>query len=1137
MTVEQLNVVISAKTDPIQQKLKQLDKSLGKLEKTTETTTKKMTKSFNKSAFSVNKMKLALIGIGIVAAKAGKAVFSMGADAATVDNQVVALSRTMGNSSGDFVKWAQDIAVDFGISERAAISFGGQFSSIIARTEKNGKAVSDLTQEYLKMGAVIAANTHFEIDDVMGRIRSGLSGRNEAIEDLGIEVKPSVIKGTDAYAAAVIRGGVAWEHMTDAQQASVRAQAILEQAQKRYGTELQGLAGKLAVLKASVENMKLAWGRAFAPIVQFVIPVIQKLVGWLTTAAVYVRAFLGLFFKVSDAAEDADKKTKDFAKSAGGASGAMGDAATGAGAISSGLDKANKAAKKLQRTLFGFDVIHNVAEPEDSSASGGGVGGVGGFEGPDFGDLEPDTGGVDKLFEKIEELQKKMKEFWARVTGLFEQYKVPILTVIGGIAGALAAIGFLALIGKIQQVISFVKGAIGIFTLWTSELGFFGGILDLLAMAFGTISLPVVAFVAVVALVSAALVQLWNTNEGFRNKMIEAWEAIKETIMVAWNDYIKPVFNAIADVVMMIIDRAIMPLWNSWVKLVEYISIAMADLIMAIQPVFQMIFSWLGKILPPIIKTLGEIFSLVFGVISAVVGKAFEVIGAVIAWGIDLLTGLINFLTAIFTGDWEGAWNAVLGIVDNTKKMIQRIWNAIKEFFSDVLGMIKNTIVNVWTNIGEYLGHAMNLIKNVFGVAWEAIKWVISTVLDGIAALIKFVWEGIKAFFVGYFNALMAFYTMIWNGIKVVIEVAMKAIQVVIETIWNIIKAVITTVINAIKTVITTVWETIKVAIQTVLNVIKTIITTIWEWIKAYFVRLFEVYKAMFTTIFNVIKTIIETVMNSIKTIIETIWNVVKTVFSTGLDFIKTIFTAGFNAVKLVVSTVMNSVKTTITTVMDTVKGVFQGLTNFIKGVFTGDWSKAWDGVISIFRNLFGLVPKIFKTAWDTVMKLFSGGGKIFKGFAESVADIFKKLVNSLIKGINTVIGAPFKALNKSFDKFRKISILGAKPFNWLPSIGIPAIPQFAQGGFPEDGLFHANSRELVGKFSNGKTAVANNDQIISGVSTGVANAVRGVLGEGMKSDQPINLTVQIGSETIAKEVIDAVDNYTLKTGQTFKTI
>lgn len=48
----------------------------------------------------------------------------------------------------------------------------------------------------------------------------------------------------------------------------------------------------------------------------------------------------------------------------------------------------------------------------------------------------------------------------------------------------------------------------------------------------------------------------------------------------------------------------------------------------------------------------------------------------------------------------------------------------------------------------------------------------------------------------------------------------------------------------------------------------------------------------------------------------------------------------------------------------------------------------------------------------------------------------------------------------------------------------------YATGGFPEDGLFFANHSELVGKFSNGKTAVANNEQIVEGIKRGVSEAM-----------------------------------------------
>ena len=48
----------------------------------------------------------------------------------------------------------------------------------------------------------------------------------------------------------------------------------------------------------------------------------------------------------------------------------------------------------------------------------------------------------------------------------------------------------------------------------------------------------------------------------------------------------------------------------------------------------------------------------------------------------------------------------------------------------------------------------------------------------------------------------------------------------------------------------------------------------------------------------------------------------------------------------------------------------------------------------------------------------------------------------------------------------------------------------YATGGFVEEGPFYANRGEIIGKFSNGRTAVANNEQIVEGIKRGVYEAV-----------------------------------------------
>lgn len=85
-------------------------------------------------------------------------------------------------------------------------------------------------------------------------------------------------------------------------------------------------------------------------------------------------------------------------------------------------------------------------------------------------------------------------------------------------------------------------------------------------------------------------------------------------------------------------------------------------------------------------------------------------------------------------------------------------------------------------------------------------------------------------------------------------------------------------------------------------------------------------------------------------------------------------------------------------------------------------------------------------------------------------------------------------------------------------------LPKFARGGFPEDGLFMANRHELVGQFSNGKTAVANNAQIVDGISNGVYSAVSRAMAQNGGSNRYIANTIVVDGDVLARTVTKAQD-------------
>lgn len=149
----------------------------------------------------------------------------------------------------------------------------------------------------------------------------------------------------------------------------------------------------------------------------------------------------------------------------------------------------------------------------------------------------------------------------------------------------------------------------------------------------------------------------------------------------------------------------------------------------------------------------------------------------------------------------------------------------------------------------------------------------------------------------------------------------------------------------------------------------------------------------------------------------------------------------------------------------------------------------------------------------------------------QEIKDSFKSAINTVIGWINTHI---IDNLNKISITIPKIKVFGRTLYDGNTfGFDVGHISTFATGGFPEDGLFMANHGELVGKFSNGKTAVANNAQIVEGIEAGVYRAVTAANNNGGKSggSTPV-IKVYVGGKEVTDVVVKDINDRTIQTGK-----
>lgn len=155
-------------------------------------------------------------------------------------------------------------------------------------------------------------------------------------------------------------------------------------------------------------------------------------------------------------------------------------------------------------------------------------------------------------------------------------------------------------------------------------------------------------------------------------------------------------------------------------------------------------------------------------------------------------------------------------------------------------------------------------------------------------------------------------------------------------------------------------------------------------------------------------------------------------------------------------------------------------------------WVQVYDGIKTGLKNKWDETTTVWQENienwWNNQVLPWFSTSKWENGLS-GIKDGFKAAFNSAIEAVKEIWNKFATWLNDklNFD-IGEINVMGQTVFDGA-HISLGKLPTYATGGFPEDGLFMANHNELVGRFSNGQTAVANNDQITHGIAMAVQSA------------------------------------------------
>lgn len=175
----------------------------------------------------------------------------------------------------------------------------------------------------------------------------------------------------------------------------------------------------------------------------------------------------------------------------------------------------------------------------------------------------------------------------------------------------------------------------------------------------------------------------------YNDWIMPAWNFIVGVFQSAWTDCLKPIFEQLWIVFGKVCDY-IATIWNNWLS-----------------PLVNFISDTLGPVFNTILRNIQSIFETVFRVIGDVVGGILKSFG-----------GLIDFITGVFSGNWEKAWN---GIKDFFGGIWDGIWGIIKGFVNliiDGINLLWTGIYTVVAAIVNTIGGIADAIGSIFGQEW-----------------------------------------------------------------------------------------------------------------------------------------------------------------------------------------------------------------------------------------------------------------------------------------------------------------------------------------------------------------------------------------------------------------------------------
>ena len=710
LTIDELNIEISARSTEATQNLNRLTQVLERLNKAVTPAAKrieqasqkieKVGKAATKSSKSYGNF-LAKMTQSISQWRTLRSVFQNAADKLAEmfkesNDYIESLNLftvTMGDAADGALEFANAVSGLTGIDPKEWLEYQGIFKQLTSGFGVASDKANIMSQNLTQLSYDMASFFNTDVEAAFDKLSSAMSGQVKGLREFGID---TTVASLQQYALAQgIEKSVS--KMSQAEKSLLRYNYIMEQSTIIQGDMARTLvtpANALRILNAQLTQMKRALGNIVSVLVTKFIPYVQFMVKAITDAANAIAAFFGFELPKIDYSSLGGELAGGFEEAEDSAEGVAG------------------AVKKIKKQLMGFDELNILSSPD----SGGGAGGSSAL---------PDISGSIKPLE------------YNFLEGLEPANFKGIAETMGNVWDVLTAIGSLVAGWKLGDwIFGLTKAIKEMDWSWGNIKGNLTKLWPIFSKVLG-----------VVGLVAGAFITLQSSIEGFKNGGID-WDGLLQQVIgnglaIGGGFLLGPMIGGIASIVVGIIDlvgslkSAILDgneAWSNTLSIVLGISAIAGGLSVILG-------SWIPVAIGGIIATIAVIAIYaddIWAFVKSIPGKIYKLFEPMATW---FWNNILGPIVEYFTPLWEAvaevyryakekyleikngiieATMSIVGKVQEIGRKIKEIYLALKKAFFEY--MWNPMIEKIKGFYNENIAPIVKVVKEVFAEIWRVAK-------------------------------------------------------------------------------------------------------------------------------------------------------------------------------------------------------------------------------------------------------------------------------------------------------------------------------------------------------------------------------------------------------------------------------